>query len=346
VDVVVVGAGIAGLVAARELTMQGKSVIVLEARDRIGGRLFTTATGFDLGATWFWPSETRITDLIETLGIATFAQHLAGNAMYQDLVTVQQIEGNPLDGPSGRFVDGAAMLPLAVANELPEGTVLLGHPVEKVSSGETYMTTFAARTGFRSQHVILALPPALAVSLIEFEPALPEELGTLAALTPVWMGSIAKVVAQYESPFWRNAGLAGSAISHAGPLREVHDMSGPGGEPAALFGFAPGLTATDPTPSRSEVIAQLVSLFGPRAEAVTGLSIHDWRQERFTSPPGVERLGAYQMFGHERYATPTMGRRLHWASTETATESPGHIEGALAGARRAVQTILNKDSNR
>ena len=48
-DVLVIGAGGAGLTAARELTAQGVSVLVLEARDRIGGRAFTENS---LGVTW------------------------------------------------------------------------------------------------------------------------------------------------------------------------------------------------------------------------------------------------------------------------------------------------------
>jgi monoamine oxidase len=55
IDVIVVGAGVAGLTAARLLTREGRSVVVLEARDRIGGRVFTDGSGThptDLGASW------------------------------------------------------------------------------------------------------------------------------------------------------------------------------------------------------------------------------------------------------------------------------------------------------
>ena len=60
--------------------------------------------------------------------------------------------------------------------------------------------------------------------------------------------------------------------------------------------------------------------------------IQDWRNERYTSPSDVEQLSDYQAFGHQAYSMPAMAGRLHWASTETAATSPGHVEGALQAA--------------
>ncbi|MDW5598625.1 FAD-dependent oxidoreductase [Conexibacter stalactiti] len=68
-DVAVVGAGLAGLVAARDLVRAGLGVIVLEARDRVGGRTLNEPVGADpeqvveLGGQWFGPTQHRVSAL-------------------------------------------------------------------------------------------------------------------------------------------------------------------------------------------------------------------------------------------------------------------------------------------
>lgn len=357
-DVVVIGAGIAGLVAAKTLTEAGRKVVVLESRERVGGRLlsaeYRNGGRVDLGATWFWPSEPLVQQLISELDVAVHPQHLAGDALFQQPDGASRIDGNPIDVPSGRFVEGADALAKAVAATLPDGVIRCGHAVETVEAVEAVeaigpdgmaqsdderLQVTAGSARFDAAHVIAAVPPVLVTERIVFTPSLPERIAGLAAATPVWMGATIKVVVAYERPFWRDLGLSGSAISHIGPMRELHDISGPDGMPAAIFGFVPGRAAGEPAPEQAEVVRQMVELFGQEAAAPTDVFIKDWRAEAWTSPPGVERLNAYQTYGHELYQSPTMGGRLHWASTETATISPGHIEGAIAAAGRAVTAI-------
>lgn len=81
-DVVVVGAGFAGLTAARALVAAGRSVVVLEARDRVGGRTCTEehlGTWIDLGGQWIGPGQDRIVALVDELGLATYPQTEAGD---------------------------------------------------------------------------------------------------------------------------------------------------------------------------------------------------------------------------------------------------------------------------
>jgi len=380
-DVVVVGAGVGGLMAARALVGQGLDVLVLEARDRVGGRLLSipvgptpTTAGIDLGATWFWANEPRVQALISELGLAVHPQHIAGDALYQDRRGVHRLTGNPIEGPAGRLTGGMETLARAMADELPRGTVRLEHPVSRIRQveGGLEVETPRFKDGvgrIRSSAVVLAVPPALAIQSIAFEPVLPPATQRIASTTPVWMGAMTKVVACFEHAFWRERGLAGAVMSHVGPMREIHDMSGPGGVPAALFGFVPPAAPGDSDPGSGgfdrgfdggpahttlhpeernahpsigldEVRAQLTELFGPAMPDPSQILVKDWRTEVHTSPPGVERLHAYESYGHPVYLEPALGGRLHWASTETSREAPGHIEGALSAGVRAATRIL------
>lgn len=81
VDAVVVGAGFAGLSAARELTRLGRDVVVLEGRDRVGGRSRTVdlaGTPVDLGATFIGPTQDAVRALAAELGCQTVRTHSRG----------------------------------------------------------------------------------------------------------------------------------------------------------------------------------------------------------------------------------------------------------------------------
>ncbi len=340
-DVVVVGAGIAGLSTAATLTSAGLRVRCLEARDRVGGRLESVparAGGrLDLGASWSWEGEHRVAALLARLGLASHAQHLTGDALYDAPPGVQRLQGNPIDVPAFRYTGGAQSLPEALAATLAPGTVALGTPVRGVSADGGGVRVDLDDGPLHAAHVVLAVPPALAVATLAL-PDLDDDVRDVAARTPVWMGATTKVVVEYPSPFWREAGLAGAGVSHLGPLRELHDLSGPDGSPAALFGFVPG-AAGAPTVRPQDVVDQLVRMFGPRAAAPLQVLVREWRTQPWTSPPEVEHLDGFALFGHPLLTRPTLAGRLHWASTETSTESPGHVEGALAAAERTVAAI-------
>jgi len=119
-DVIVIGAGFAGLAAASRLASSGASVVVLEARDRVGGRTLNASIGsgkiVEVGGQWAGPTQTRLLALAAEVGVDTFPTYTLGdNLLYYsgDLL--------PYDGASALSLPP---IPQADLNEFL--TVVLG----------------------------------------------------------------------------------------------------------------------------------------------------------------------------------------------------------------------------
>jgi monoamine oxidase len=86
-DVVVVGAGLAGLVAAKEVRAAGGSAVVLEARDRVGGRTLNEPIGdgklVEVGGQWIGPGQERMALLAREMGVDTFPTHSQGQNLIE-----------------------------------------------------------------------------------------------------------------------------------------------------------------------------------------------------------------------------------------------------------------------
>ena len=94
VDVVVVGGGISGLVAARKVASRGRSVLLVEARDRVGGRVLNhhldSGGVIESGGAFVGPTQGHILRLAEELGVPTFKEYVDGNSVYVSSTTGRQ----------------------------------------------------------------------------------------------------------------------------------------------------------------------------------------------------------------------------------------------------------------
>ena len=69
-----------------------------------------------------------------------------------------------------------------------------------------------------------------------------------------------------------------------------------------------------------------------------------WSEEAFTTPSTGNDSQRYDLYGSPLLRTPSWDGTLHWASTETGAVAPGHLEGALEAAERAVASVLSSTS--
>lgn len=104
-DVVVVGAGFAGLTAARRLTKAGASVIILEARERVGGRVVNAPLGpekqVEMGGQWIGPTQDRVAALADEVGVETFPTHIEGSNLLRLEGRLREYRGTiPRAGPA------------------------------------------------------------------------------------------------------------------------------------------------------------------------------------------------------------------------------------------------------
>jgi monoamine oxidase len=242
-----------------------------------------------------------------------------------------------------RVVGGSARIPQGMAAELGD-RVLLGCPVTALtdhgSSVEATVTTEAGEVPMTGRRAIVAVPPALAARL-RFTPALPAARDVALASLP--MGSMTKVAAVYEHPFWRERGLSGRATSLRGPVTATFDNSPPDGRPGVLMGFVPGKRSRDlaTRPSqerRAAVLAAFARLYGPEAARPQMFLEKNWSADPWTQGCyfGLARPGS--MIAVLRTLAEPIGL-IHWAGAETGAQFYGGMDGAMLSGQRAATEV-------
>ena len=444
-DVVVVGAGFAGLAAARELTARGASVIVLEARDRVGGRVLNHSIGegkvVEVGAQWIGPTQDRLAALAEATGVATFPTHGEGfNLLEYDgrlrryrgsiprinpvvLLDVERAQRKldrlarrvPLQAPweaagaarldgqtvatwmrhnlatkagrmllelgiesvwaaqpedvsllhvlfyihsagglsrlfdteggaqQDRFVGGSQLVALRLAAGLGEERLVLSAPARRIEHGHDGVTVHADGVVARGRRAIVAIAPTLA-GRIAYGPPLPGYRDQLTQRMP--LGTVAKCMALYEEPFWRDEGLSGQGLSDTGPVKLTFDNSPPDGSPGVLLGFLEGRQARElgrlpADVRRAAVVDCFARLYGPRAARPVDYVERLWAEEEWSRGCYGCHLptGAWTAYG------PALREPigpLHWAGAEYATVWNGYMDGAIRSGEHSAREALDR----
>jgi monoamine oxidase len=442
-DLVVVGAGLAGLSAARTAVAAGSSVVVLEARDRVGGRVLNEEIGggkvVEVGGQWIGPTQDRLAALARELAIDTFPTYGDGHNVIEYAGRLRRYTGTiprinplvlldveraqrslnrlarsvPLEAPweapraerldgqtaaswmrrnlatrggrallelgieavwaaqpeemsllhvlfyihsagslemlfdtdggaqQDRFVGGSQLVPIRMAQQLGDERLVLGAPVRTIRHGHEGVTVEADGAAVRARTAVVAVAPTLA-GRISYDPPLPGFRDQLTQRMP--MGTVAKCMALYGEPFWRQEGLSGQATSDTGPVRLTFDNSPPDGSPGVLLGFLEGRRARElgrvgAKERRTAVIDCFVRLFGPRAANPDAYVERLWAEEEWTRGCYGSHMptGAWTAYG------PALREPigpLHWAGAEYATVWAGYMDGAVRSGEQAGRAAL------
>lgn len=354
--VVVIGAGLSGLYATRLLQQAGHKVWLIEARERIGGRVLsvsskTSAHRLDVGPAWFWPGmNPRMERLLKQMGLASFPQHSKGAAVVegQDGKLYKHQSAWEQSPSSYRIAAGVQALTDALHAAFDD-TVHLKTNTRVVSlklrphAVELELEDASGRWSQLASQVVVTIPPRLWAQDVALTPAWPDAMTNDMHATPTWMAGQAKFVAAYSSAFWREAGLSGDGMSHRGPLSEIHDASDASGKQAALFGFvgaSPSYRAGIGTEElKRQSLAQLVRMFGPEAATPLWHEVQDWAQEPLTAAKEDARPLSHHPMYQEGVVPPEWRERVFLAGTERAPDHGGYLEGALESAELAVADL-------
>ena len=343
--IIIVGAGLSGLLLAYRLKNANIPFRVLEARERIGGRIHTVSganeTPVEMGATWFHQEHRHFLHLLSELDIPFYQQFMDGSAFFQAHAGVPAESFiMPDQTPSYRISGGTFELIKNLESRLDRESIFLDQPVEKIDFFDDEVR-ITARETFVAQKVILALPPKLWQETIRFSPDLPEPVMQIAGETQTWMEESIKVGVIYNEPFWRKNHQSGTLFSNVGPMTELYDHSNEEVSRFALCGFLHSrFRSLAPAERKRSVIQQLVASFGKQAsEALEYLEL-DWSLEVHTSGSLRRPLFPHQNNGNEAFQNALFDNRLFFAGTEVSPYHGGYMEGAVYNSMQVFAKIL------
>ena len=407
-----IGAGAAGLAAASRLADAGLSVRILEARDRVGGRIYSLheprlPVAIELGAEFVQGTPAVTLDLAREAGLLLYelnggAWRMANgrmqrastaryghNALFEALATrrlaadcslaefaqcVQTPDNdralywiNAYDAADPSEISARALvrqhraeaanhedhifrLPLGYDGVLSRLHAALANDavvchaiVASVAwtPGQVDVTLVDGRT-FSAERIVVAIPLPVLQHDIAFDPPLDEKQRAMRLLR---MGSVIKVAAVFDEPFWWTRDQASMGWLETGsPAFQVWWTTYPVIAPV-LVGWCGGPAAAELARLSDEeiescAVRNLVSLFGRRAERrLVGVHVHNWQADPFAG-------GAYSYVGvgglrAQRALAQPVADTLFFAGE--ATEFTGHhatVHGAIATGYRAAAEVL------
>lgn len=266
----------------------------------------------------------------------------AGNAQHKG--TFERLTQTSPGAQQWRVEGGTGLLAEGLAKIIGADKIKLGMPVSSIVRGDgdnaTYTTTSTSGETFESRHVIVAMSPPMA-DHIKFTPALTEDRKQVQS--KMKMGSLGKGIAKYETPFWRDSGLTGQAVSDKYSTRATFDISPKNGSSGILMGFIQVAqmreldNATD-AEMTAKITEAFTAYFGDKAKNATEWTFSRWDPAPYSGGGPVAHAPVNVLYPHGKALRAPIGN-LHFAGTESSDYWVGYMDGALRSGERVAKEI-------
>lgn len=289
-------------------------------------------------------------NLLRTAVLALLCTEPAGISMLFFLFYIKAGGGlTPLLSTTGgaqqdHVIGGSQTIALAMAQSLGD-RILYNAVTRKITQDATGVSVIGDGFAVQAKRVVVAMSP-WAAGRLDYAPLSGPMQARLQLMQRVPMGSVWKVHAVYDRPFWRDQGLNGQVSSDAFLTKVTFDVTpSDAGAPGVMMGFIEGQDAIDatlmtPAVRKAKILEAFAFYFGPAAATPRAYVEMNWQAEALSAggytgvcPPGV-------LTGFGAVWRAPVGR-LHWAGTEMATVWPGYMEGAVRSGERAAQEALS-----
>ena len=239
-----------------------------------------------------------------------------------------------------RVKGGLQQVPILLAERLGDD-VFLNAPVRTLRWSDEGVTAIADGVEVRARRVILAVPPVL-ISRISYEPPLPRRQQQMHQ--HLSMGFVIKVHAVYETPFWREDGLSGTAFSPYELVHEAYDNSYHGDPRGTLVGFVSDEAADDvfrqsPEERKARILESLSHYYGEKALSPVVYYESDWGSEEWTRGAYA---ASFDMGGLARYGSDLRAPvgPVHFSCSDMAGRGYQHVDGAIRVGHETADAII------
>lgn len=345
-NVLIIGAGLSGLSTAYTLRNANVNLTILEARPRLGGRIYTKKENqlhLEMGSTWFGPQHTSLLKLINVLNIPYKVQENGREAIYdfRPNGNIERFQIPHQGAATHKFENGTIDLIDALHQEI-SASIMYNEVVKTI----TYDTHFKVKTEsnqFEADYVIVSLPPQLVHDSIQVEPALPDLFKDLLSSTHTWMSDSIKFSTAFASDFWKTNQFIGTLMSPHQIIQEMYDHSDSNKAQHGLVGFLnSSYSHVNQQQRKTEVLNQLKSIFTNKSFETKAYADVNWRAEEFTIHKNAKSLVPHQNNGNPQLRTAFFNDGLFFSASETAAQTPGYMDGAVHRGVEVGELLLNK----